>query len=252
MDKRKVDQNVYERYVDATVALFMEYYSAERAEDMHKELAGNEKIEVAFPNELDERCRTLIKKEHARRQRKQHLKSAMKGLRFVASFAVIILALASVLFISVEAIRVPIINYYITQNGQYLEFTSRQPEVAEDIGSINTEDPLAGLLPEGYELAMLDDGLPKRIVAIYKSSNNNSIYFSMNASVTVVKVDAEDTQVVKEIQVCGHEGVFVVKDGKANVTWGDKSTERTFMLISSELTETDLISLAEMFMRTLE
>ena len=132
MDNRKIDQDVYERYVDATVALFMEYYSAERAEDMHNELSGNEKIEVELPAELDNRCRTLIKKEHARRKRKEHMKTAMKGLRFVACFAVIVLALASVLFVSVEAIRVPIINYYIKQNDIYWEFSSRNAEGTND------------------------------------------------------------------------------------------------------------------------
>lgn len=251
MDKRKIDQDVYERYVDASVALFMEYYCATLSEDIRRQVDQVQADDVAFPAALDVRCRSVIKKEYAARKRKQCLKSIAKGLRYAASFAVVLLALASVLFISVEAIRVPIINYYIAQSNQYVEFTSRQPDTNDSIEKINAEDPLAGLLPEGYELSKLENKLPKNIQAIYKDSDNNSILFSMYPSNTVVRVDSENTQIVKEIQICGYSGLLVVKDGRTTVTWGYESDSKTISIISSALTETELVSLAEDFVQSI-
>lgn len=251
MDKRKIDQDVYERYVDASVALFMECYCATLSEDIHRQVDQVQADDLAFPAALDDRCRSAIKKEYAVRKRKQSLKSIAKGLRYAASFAVVLLALASVLFISVEAIRVPIINYYIAQSDQYVEFTSRQPEVAGIFENINVDDPLMGLLPQGYQLTKVDKMLPKQITAFYKNSNNDSIYFSANASEAVVRVDAEDTQAVKEIHICGCDGVLVTKDNTTTVTWGNKSGAATFSIISSALTESELTSMVEQFMRSI-
>ena len=251
MDNRKIDQDVYERYVDATVALFMEYYSAERAEDMHNELSGNEKIEVELPAELDNRCRTLIKKEHARRKRKEHMKTAMKGLRFVACFAVIVLALASVLFVSVEAIRVPIINYYITQSDKYLEITSRKPSADGSVVQFNAEDPLAGLLPEGYKLVVVDKMSPTQTTAVYKTSDKNSISFTMYPSETVARVDSENAQAIKEICICGYDGFLVAKGDRITITWWRESNNQTFSIISTSLTESELITLAETFIQSM-
>ena len=251
MDKRKIDQDVYEKYVDASVALFMEYYCATLSEDIHQEIDKMKTENVEFPDALDARCRATIKKECVARKRKQCLNSCVKGLRNVASVAIVLLALASVLFVSVEAIRVPIINYYISQNDQYLEFTSRQPERAGSIENINAEDPLAGLLPDGYELLIVDQMSPMQITAIYKSADGNSIYFSMDTSDAVVRVDAENTQTLKEIQIDGCKGMLVVKDGATTVTWGYSGVGQTFILTSSNLTEVELIGLAERFMQSL-
>lgn len=251
MDKRKIDQDVYEKYVDASVALFMEYYCATLSEDIHQEIDKMKTENVEFPDALDARCRATIKKECTTHKRKQCLKSCVKGLRYVASVAIVLLALASILFVSVEAIRVPIINYYVTHSEKYVEFTARQPEAAEYIENINLEDPLAGLLPEGYKLAASDRKSPKHIVAIYKNSNGNSIYFSMNASETVIRVDAEDTQTVKAISIYGCDGILLLKDKMTTVTWGYESDIKTFMLASPELSEAELINLAERFMQNL-
>lgn len=251
MDKRKIDQDVYERYVDASVALFMECYCATLSEDIHRQVDQVQADDLAFPAALDDRCRSAIKKEYAVRKRKQSLKSIAKGLRYAASFAVVLLALASVLFISVEAIRVPIINYYIAQSDQYVEFTSRQQEAPDGLANINAEDPLAGLLPEGYELTKLENNLPKSTQAIYKDSDNNSILFSMYPSNTIVRVDSENTQIVKEIQICGYNGLLVVKDGRTTVAWGYESDSKTISIIASSLTEIELISLAEDFIQSI-
>lgn len=251
MDKRKIDQDVYDRYVDATVALFMEYYCATLSEDIHQQFDDMQTNESTFPDALDIRCRTAIKKEYAMRKRKQHIKSLLKGLRYVASFAIVLLALASILFVSVEAIRVPIINYYISQNDQYLEFTSRQSDEAGSIENINAEGPLAGILPEEYELISLDNILPTRITAIYKNSNGDCLYFSIDTSATILRVDSENTQTVKAINICGCDGILVTKDGTTTITWGYESDEKTFMLASSELTETELVKLAKSFMQNI-
>ena len=251
MDNQKINQDVYDRYVDASVALFMEYYCAALSDDIHRKMDQMQAADFAFPESLDIRCKRAIKKEYAIRKRKQFVKSAAKGLRYMAIFAVALLALSSALFISVEAVRVPIINYYISQNDEYLEITSQKPSASDIIDKINTEDPLVGILPDDYELTMLKNMLPEQIIALYKKTDGNSVYFSIASSVTIVRVDTENAQIVESIQICGCDGMLVVKDGETTVAWGDKNTEKTLILTSSELTKAELVKVAEQFMQSI-
>ena len=116
MNKRAVNKDVYENYIDASVALFMEYYSVVSLSDnVQAELDAANCDEIQFPAQLDDRCRQLIKNRTAHYRRKQYLKACWKGLKYAAACVMVALSLTSVLFMTVEAVRVPIINYYIEQ-----------------------------------------------------------------------------------------------------------------------------------------
>lgn len=249
MDNRKIDQDVYERYVDATVALFMEYYSAARAEDMHEKLVGNEKIKVAFPSALDERCRVLIKKEHARRQRKQRIKSLAKGFRYAASFGIILLALASVLFVSVEAIREPIINYYISLSDKYLEISHSGNVDISNANSIDWKDPLAKLVPKGYTLSMQYENQQGSVVAIYDNETSESIFFMLDPVNDIKRIDTENAQNIRSLQIAGCDGVLIAKNGEVTIAWGSEQLNKTFSITSTILSETEVINIAEEFMK---
>ena len=110
MKNFKIDQTVYEKYVDATVEFFMECYSGTLSSAIQEELKDGENQDVVFPKELDKRCQTLIKKECAKQRMKQTAKNVIKGLRYAAIFAVVMLSFTSLLFMTVEAVRIPIIN----------------------------------------------------------------------------------------------------------------------------------------------
>lgn len=245
MDKRKIDLEVYDKCVDASVALFMQYYCVAASEDIHKEILEMQAEEKAFPDALDTRCRATIKKETAIRKRQRCLKSVVKGLQYVAVFAVVLLALASVLFVSVEAIRVPIINYFISADGDYLEIG--QASNVENVvkSSINWKDPLAGVIPQGYMLSMQKEDLQGGVTAIYDNADNNTIYFTSRQINSIKRIDAENAQSIRDIQIHGCDGVLVIKNGIITVTWGDDILNKAFSITASGLTENDVITIAE-------
>lgn len=249
MDKEKIDLEVYDKCVDASVALFMQYYCAAVSEDIHKEILEMQAEEKVFPETLDTRCRATIKKQNALSKRRKCFKSVVKGLRYVAVFAVVLLALSSVLFVSVEAIRVPIINYYISLNGKYLEIGSSDNLEDGPTTGINWEDPLAEFVPKEYVLSVRDDTSPGSLVAIYRNAQDGNIFFAVDPLSDSKQIDTENAQIVRKIQFYGSEGVLVVKNDLVTFAWGCEEQGKMFSITSTSLNEAEIITLAEEVMQ---
>ena len=254
MDKEKIDLEVYDKCVDASVALFMQYYCAAVSEDIHKEILEMQAEEKVFPETLDTRCRATIKKQNALSKRRKCFKSVVKGLRYAAVFAVVLLALASTLFMTVEAVRAPIIKYYIALEKEYVEIGQKDDtEIStnqESIRGIDWKNPLAQFVPTGYILSVQNVDAEGTVLAIYDNVKNNSSILFMALSIDgVARVDAENAQEVREILIWDYEGILVKKDGVISVTWGDDVLQKAYSIAASELTEAEVIAIAENFMQ---
>ena len=243
MNKRKISEEVYDRYVDASVALFMEYYASsclDKSEDPCTD-------ELEFPADLDSRCRTLIDREFTRQRRKTFFKAAAKGLGVVACFAAVILSLSSVLFMTVEAVRVPIINYYIQEQDGYWEITASSSTDEEmHLGyALNLSNPLANIIPEKYIPISIAGESLEWLNVLYQSSDNHEIHFSSRKMSKLLKVDSEDAQISRSIQILGGDAIIVVKDNSVQLAWLCESTGTTFSLFSTEYNEAEMIAFAE-------
>lgn len=240
-----ISRDVYERYIDAATALFMEYYSCDMGENIRKEMEAEVNEAFTIPQELDDRCRELIKKECATRHRNNYWKSVVKGLRYVAAFAVILLAAASVLFVSVEAIRIPIISYYVEHSEGYWELSSSDNGAEPETVQFDVSDPLAGIVPEEYELVVLDGESLNRLVAIYEKGPGSEIFFSAEDSNGSLQIDSEGAQISQTYQLCGKDIILVVEDAEVRLAWIDEALSTTFTLIATDMSSETLLDIAE-------
>lgn len=247
----RISKDAYERYLDATVALFMECYTAMLSFDLREEFFASE-VDTEFPDELDKRCRTMIKKEYKLQRRRSVGKNIMKGLRYVASFVVVLFALASFLFVSVEAIRVPIINYYVEQGDGYWEFSSRSKTTGIELGKMNPEDPLKGLISAEYKLQTMDDRLPAGLTVVYLDSKNNEVFFEIETGKSLTKLDTENAQVAEECIIRGNKGVVLIKNDRTTIAWGNETGSNTFILTANALNQQELLYIAERIMGNFE
>ncbi len=245
MNKDIVSGDVYEQYVDATVALFMEYYSAVTLPDrIRTEFESQGNNPFSFPAELDSRCRFLIKKECARHRRKQCVTSIVKGLRYVAALAVAALSLFSLLFITVEAFRVPIINYYIEQNDGHWDLSGQgnySPEMPNY--SLEINDPLAGLVSEEYQLVITEGESLQKLTAIYEDVSGRQVFFSCEPGNSLVSIDSEGAERSEMCKIGDCDAVLVIKNG-VRLAWIHEETSTIFTLIADDLTETEVFSIA--------
>ena len=246
-----ISRDVYERYIDAATALFMEYYSRDMGENIRKEIEAEDTEAFTLPKELDDRCRELIKKECATRHRNNYWKSVVKGLRYVAAFAVILLAAASVLFVSVEAIRIPIISYYVENSEGYWELSSSDNGAEPEAVRFDVSDPLAGIVPKEYKLVVLDGESLNRLVAIYEKGPGSEIFFSAEDSNGNQQIDSEGAQISQTYQLYGKDVVLVIEDTTVRIAWVDADLSTTFTLIATDMSSDVLLDIAEQLINIL-
>ena len=243
MDKRKISEDVYERYVDASVALFMEYYAASCLDGSKSPHADGKD----FPADLDTRCRSLINRECTRQRRRAFLKSAGKCLGAVACLAIFLLSLSSVLFMTVEAVRIPVINYYIEQGDSYWEISNKsgQSSTIENNDMISLSNPLGDLIPNEYVLKTIKGDALEHLFAIYENPASQQIIFSTCPIDDVTRLDTENSKNLNTSKILGYPAVIVEKDSRTTITWVIDNLSLVVYLEATGITSRELAPIAE-------
>lgn len=246
MSKSKISEEVYDRYLDATVALFMEHYAAALTDSIDAEISNTQNL--AFPEELDHRCKRLIRKEAAKQTGKAIMKATKRLLQSVAIFCISVLAVSSLLFLTVKAFRNEVVQFYISHgDGYWLVSSNQQHEESTGPHTItfNQDDPLQGLIPTEFHLTTISNTNDRRITAIYENAAGESIRFLALPSTSSLRVDAEDTDYSKEITIMSHNGVVTTKGSKTSLAWYNTRTNMTYAIMASHMTEDKIYSIAE-------
>ena len=163
-----------------------------------------------------------------------------------AVFAVALLSLASILFVTVDAIRIPIINYFLEKYDAYWSITTiaqDQPQPAEP--AIDWTDPLGGLLSEEYKIVLQEGDSCRNAAAIYENADGEEIFFSANSLRSTIQIDSEDCDYSKELLICGYDAVLIAEDPYITLVWLHNSLDTTFTIVAEGLTESQVIGIAE-------
>lgn len=246
MSRRNIDKQVYEQYVDATVALFMEHYTAVLTDTILEKKSAS----ASCSETLDRRCMEAIRKECAKLRRKAVWKSTKRMLRSAAVILIAMLSLSSVLFITVEAFRVPVINFFIEQGDGFWVISGKNED--EPVGTaFDPNDPLAGLLPEGYKLDKVSGDFDNELLAVYINQNDQKIRFAITRS-SDITVDSENAPISKKHQIAGYAGIYVYKDNLSQLAWVDEENRMSYLLGGNAVSQSELLKIAEQLMGIIE
>ena len=240
MDKKKMDPAVSEKYVDTATTRMLEYYSANHANP----LSVLPEDGIDFPKELDARCRADIRSALAKYRRKKCMRKTMRIFGSIACAFLVTLSLASVLILSVDALRVPVLNYFFNKTDQYTQITGDTDATQLPPVAFSLEDPLDGLISEEYVLS-LSDVSPVSALAIYDTADGKVMLVSIAHLGSVTRLDSEGAQVYREFMFHGNPAVLIIENERVTVAWIREDLGLTCNIMATGLTEDQVISLAE-------
>lgn len=194
--------------------------------------------------ELDERCRKQIKRNLRKQQMKVVAKMALRYTKRVAMFIVMLFGIVGILFTTVEAVRVPIINFFIEQKDGYLDITgeeNRDKLLATE--KAETTNLLEELVPNGYTLRMSEENYEGGILCIFENSLGNRIILSEDPHYSEFDVDNENSK-MESLTILSYEAVLISKEG-FKIVWFVPEKNRICYLESDALSREQIISLAE-------
>lgn len=232
MENPKISETTREKLEDAAVSVFMEQYA--KALDAGIDKKMEECAEDVFPPELEKRCRALIQQEYAKERSRKRRKSALRVLRSAAVVAVALLSLCSVLFMTVEAFRLPVMNFFVQKTDRYWQISGQ--ESANEIPEVfNPEDPLSGIIPDEFVMTGLigswEDGY---LNADYSNGNGATISFVASPDIGNWQVDTEDA-FAKECKVLHHEAIKSEENEFIRISWLDAENGKVITLLATNI-----------------
>lgn len=248
MDDRIIDFDAAQQYWKASAQAFMSCYARmegpERAE---------REVDCAFPPELEVRARRTIRGAKLR----CYIRRAGRALKKMGSYAAVLALLVLVgggMLLSAEAERT---RFRTTEASPFFQLVDDEWLISSSLipnyryegeimaVAINAEDPLEGLLSEGYVLDIESQHISDfGFAAAYEHPDGGKIYAGAGNLSANTWISAYNAQYMAHVSVCGYPGIIVVNEYGIVVAWVCEKTQKVFELYSSDLPKADVINMA--------
>ena len=231
---RDEQQQLVDQYEDLIISFLLdEYAEADGARLLQEyEKLDKDKELPIIPEALDEKCKKLINQSFAQQKRKLHMKRIGTFISKVAIVVLILLGLSTVTVLSVDAFRVPVLNFLMDQSGRYSTVVFENNANPDGIGEDSVVTRFEVNLPEGYRIIKHDiTGMSDMITC--SNEHGHMLYLEITKTDSGLTVDTED-QGFQKTDFHGYEAVFQDKNGYC-LMWLDDNSQTVYTLYSSDL-----------------
>ncbi len=229
-------EEIQERFADAAAALVMDRYLSEMQENATQENFSE------IPAALDQKCRKLIKKRLMKKRCKDISINVLHYVKTVAIAIVMLFGIGGILFTTVEAVRVPIINFFIAHTDSYLVISGASTDGNQDT-DIFSKYIRWDFFPESYDFKYCENTSSGGFLLVYENDANDYIILTVEPSEGTIHVDVENA-VSETLSVVGCNAILINKDGYQLVWLNEKTGER-LQLDATALSRGEIITLAE-------
>lgn len=221
-----------DQYDDVTFALLMDEYAEEEGARLRKEFeeaqAAGEVTDTS--DALDEKCLQMIHRDYAKKRGKDNVRKIIRMTSKVAVAVMVFLGLMTTMVMSVDAFRIPVLNFFIEQYEHYSSLQLNNNAQSED--SIIEAEYLLGLLPDGYYKTS-ETSVPKVKISIYENDSGEIVQFSITQTDGGYNIDTEDA-LISEIVLGEYKGLLLEKDGYQAI-WYDTENSIVYNLRATGL-----------------
>lgn len=246
MQPLPISEETREKLENATLSVFMDQYA--KALDAGVDSLMEECAEDTFPPELDQRIQKLIAKESARERNKTRRKTALRMLCSAAAAIVLLLGTCSVLFVTVEAFRIPVMNFFVEKTNLYWE-TSTSDGKTKEPETFNEENPLEGILTDDFKLVRIDGSMEKNsLTADYRDDEQRTVTLHIVPSDGNNQMDTENANASK-FKLVGQDAMISVEGNVVRITWVNHDMLKAFSLCTVNVDEDEVIDIAANLVR---
>lgn len=184
--------------------------------------------------ELDAKCRDLIDEAFGNDRHRAGLKRIGTVVVKAAMVVLILFGLSSVTVLSIDAFRVPVLNYLVGRNGKYTSISSGEIVYAEQNTLKNVIQRVNSVIPEGYE-QISSISMDAQYSVVYQNANNHVIYFTYTKESCTLNIDAEDASCTS-LNFGDFPAVFSETNG-CKLIWEDTQSNATCTLFADGMEE---------------
>ena len=237
----QTNQQLQEQYEDAVFALLMDEYAkleGDRLLAASKAARDNPAFQV--PEGAEERGLKKIRKAYRRHQIRQTLKSFQKPVARVAVVFLVICALFSVSFVTIEAVRVKVINTIMEVSDTHTHLVMGDQPLDGMVGRYSLNDFMK-VMPESFSLTSYQK-MEFYATAVFDGPDGERVIWGETPIGASSNIDTEDAERIDSVVIDNYDGILVVKDGFTSVYWSDQ-TEGLSYSCEATLPEDKIISM---------
>ncbi len=252
-DKPTDENKLREEYEEALIKLAMSSFAEREGQRLMQENEALKNDLFYQPSaEAERKFKRTINRHYYKQKTKNFLQTSYQHLNKVAIALFITIILLATSVLTVEAVRIKVLNFFINVQQEYTEIGLKEKSEEEnlkeeDMKNVpsnwkNTYAPLD--IPAGYSInnSVNEDNF-KTIE--YANGRNEMIIYQQFDEEVISNIDTEKADSIKEITVQGHKGLLINKDGKRTITWSNDT--KAFLIITKtcNLQDEDMIKMAE-------
>lgn len=247
-------EQLQENVEDAVFALLMEDVAEQEGKRLIEE---NEQLKhdpsAKIPDDLDRRCRKIIKRSYAKDRRRTVGHTIHRILGNVALAAMVCILLFVSAFAAVPEIRVMTLNLLIEVSDVSTSLRLvgvDNGSTAQDAGA-NESDSVQTLwgyrlpeMPDGYMVAY-ENNSELTVDLWYDNADDKFIRFKIAKALDTFSIDVDtENAEVKDIKVHGYDGLLIGKDGVLKIVWGDTDQGNFVSITCKGIDQNTLLSYA--------
>ena len=227
-----------DQYDDVTFALLMDKYAEEEGARLRKEFeeaqAAGEVTDTS--DALDEKCLQMIHRDYAKKRGKDNVRKIIRMTSKVAVAVMVFLGLMTTMVMSVDALRIPVLNFFINKYDVYSSIST------DDNPIVVVEDPctlLADLLPDEYQEVRrsTEKGMS---YALFKNEDGDTVSLTITMAGTEKNIDTEDAD-YSEILLANDKAILIEKNGY-QVIWS-RSNGVTYSFRATNLAKNEVVEI---------
>ena len=215
-------EQLQEQYEDALFALLMDELATTEGQAALEE---NERLkndpEYAVPTDVRQRCLKTISRCCAKKTLRRTGKVLCRGFSRVAVIGMICMLLFTTAFAASPTFRANTLNLVmeIFEDSTAISFSNSNSENSSFLEDFNVD---VNWVPEGYTL--VDQSEDSFLSSLrYRSETGDEILINIfKGENGVLNIDTENAQ-VEPVTIQGCDGLLVLKDGDAQLAWGNEN-----------------------------
>lgn len=176
-----------DKFCDAALNLILDEYAAESGAQLLKEYENTADVDSPAST-LEEKCRKEIRSFF----RKKHFKTALVRCAKTAVISIVCLGICLTMALSVDAIRIPFLNFFLERSSRYTQVSTYPAAPVESknvFAALNMDrDSFA---PDGYSLSQSDYNT-SCFTALYANQKDDIASIGVYDIHGNLKVDSED------------------------------------------------------------
>lgn len=250
----KRHERLLDDYEDALFALLLEPVAEqESTEALELKVRLKDDPAAAVPAEVTRGSLRTIHQEFARQRRKHILKTAKRAFNHVAVFFLVSTLCFASAYALVPSVRVKTLNLMIEISEIATNLTFGEKTVPQEVRSASDDRTLAGYqmpeIPEEYTVIKSEVTSRGAYIA-YENEAGSILSFRVEQiGRDGSNIDTEGA-IVENIQIHGYDGLFVEKDQRMQVVWGDTDQGNLIGILASDISKEEILSYAQAMIST--